>query len=114
MTGMGPSFWERQWDRVRCPECKVELASGSLDSHRQAYKRKERLPQWEAPLTTPGTSLYMVYFPIEANSIGCPVGECKGRAATRTKPRIHFVHRHIWDTVVIMEEGNRTCDMFIP
>ena len=38
----------------------------------------------------------------------------------RNNLRIHFVHRHVWDTVVILEEGNRPhphcprCDMFVP
>ena len=36
----------------------------------------------------------------------------------QTNLRVHFVHRHVWDTVVILEEGNRTypqcfkCGMF--
>ena len=43
-----------------------------------------------------------------------------GRVTAYTNFRIHFVHRHVQDTVVILEEGNRphpcflACDMFIP
>ena len=38
----------------------------------------------------------------------------------RTNLRIHFLYRHVQDTVVILEEGNlphphcTACDMFIP
>ena len=31
---------------------------------------------------------------------------CLGILATRTAMRVHFVHRHVHDTVVMLEEGN--------
>ena len=31
---------------------------------------------------------------------------CLGREATRTAMRVHFLHRHVLETVVILEEGN--------
>ena len=31
---------------------------------------------------------------------------CLGVSATRAVMRVHFVHRHVHDTVVILEEGN--------
>ena len=31
---------------------------------------------------------------------------CPGVLATRTAMRVHFVHRHVHDTVVMLEEGN--------
>ena len=40
--------------------------------------------------------------------------------ATRTAMRVHFVHRHVLDTVVMLEEGNFSqprcvrCDMQVP
>ena len=40
--------------------------------------------------------------------------------ATRTAMRVHFVHRHVLDTVVTLEEGNlphpqcAKCDMQVP
>ena len=64
--------------------------------------------------------IYRIYFPREAGSIRCPVGDCEGQAKTHTNPRIHFVHYHIRDTIVITEEGNRlhprcpACEMFVP
>ena len=32
--GMGPIFWERQWRRVACPECGVEVTAGLLLTYR--------------------------------------------------------------------------------
>ena len=36
----------------------------------------------------------------------CLVEECLGRVATRTAMHVHFLHLHVQDTVVILEEGN--------
>ena len=37
----------------------------------------------------------------------CPVEGCPGGATNRTNLRVHFAHRHVWDTIVILEEGNQ-------
>ena len=45
---------------------------------------------------------------------------CPGVSATRAAMRVHFVHRHVHDTVVILEEGNLPlprcprCDLQVP
>ena len=45
---------------------------------------------------------------------------CPGRAGTRTVMRMHFCSRHVWDIVIILEEGNlppprcSRCDMLVP
>ena len=63
---------------------------------------------------------YQVYFPKHSPSLQCPVAGCLGGASSRTNLRIHFVHRHVWDTTVILEEGSRPyprcpqCNMFVP
>ena len=36
----------------------------------------------------------------------CPVEGCPGVSETRAAMRVHFVHRHVHDTVVILEEDN--------
>ena len=36
----------------------------------------------------------------------CPVEGCPGVSATRAAMRVHFVHRHVHDTVVMLEEVN--------
>ena len=33
---MGLAFWERKWRRVDYPECRVEVAAGSLLTYRQS------------------------------------------------------------------------------
>ena len=45
-------------------------------------------------------------FPAKGGLRICPVERCPGQAATRTEMRVHFLHRHVLDTVVILEEGN--------
>ena len=35
----------------------------------------------------------------------CPVEVCPGRAATRKAMWVHFFHRNVRDTVIILEEG---------
>ena len=45
-------------------------------------------------------------FPSKGGFRICPVKGCMGRAATRMAMRVHFLHWHVLDTVVILEEGN--------
>ena len=47
-----------------------------------------------------------MHFPTKGGQRRCPVERCLGVLATRATMRVHFVHRHVHDTVVIMEEGN--------
>ena len=53
------------------------------------------------------------YMPQETN------GEISGGSTIWTNFRVHFVHCHMLDTIVILEEGNRpyprcpNCDMFV-
>ena len=50
----------------------------------------------------------------------CPVEGCRGRSVTRKVKRVHFMHRHVQDTVIIMEEFNLyhpqcpRCDTLVP
>ena len=37
----------------------------------------------------------------------CPVEGCLGGASNRSNLPVHFAHRHVRDTIVILEEGNR-------
>ena len=59
-------------------------------------------------------------FPTKGGSRRCPVEECPGTLATKTAMRVHFVHRHVQDTVVMLEEGNLShpqcprCDLQVP
>ena len=85
------------------------LGEGSLVAHRQT---QQGVANWglgqegdeEGGGDDPRTS--RMAFPTNAVPRPCPVEGCSGRAATRTAMRVHFWHRHVWDTVVILEEGN--------
>ena len=45
---------------------------------------------------------------------------CRERSTIRTSMRVQFLHRHVRDTVIILEEGNHPhprclrCDMLVP
>ena len=45
-------------------------------------------------------------FPTKYGRRQCLVEGCPGVSATRAAMRVHLVHRHVHDTVVILEEGN--------
>ena len=50
--------------------------------------------------------MYKMSFPAKDGRRRCPVEGCPGVSATRAAMRVHFVHRHVHDTVVILEEDN--------
>ena len=58
-----------------------------------------------------------MYFLAQGGPRTCPVEGCPGKIATRTAMRVHFVHRHVLDIMVMLEEGNSPhprcakCDM---
>ena len=52
--------------------------------------------------------MYKMHFPAKYARRRCPVEVCPGVLATRAAMRVHFVHRHVHDTVVILEEGKLT------
>ena len=45
-------------------------------------------------------------FPKKGGWRRCPVERCPGVLATQAAMRVHFVHLHVHDTVVMLEEGN--------
>ena len=50
--------------------------------------------------------MYKMNFPAKDGRQQCPVEGCPGVSATRAAMRVHFVHRHVHNTVVILEEVN--------
>ena len=74
-----------------------------------------------APPPTPGgeAQTYQVSFLAALTRLRCPVEGCQGGATSRTNLWVHFAHRHVRDTIVILEEGKRPyprclkCDMFV-
>ena len=67
-----------------------------------------------------GPQIYRMSFSAKGGPRKFPVAGCPGRVATRTAMRVHFVHRRVLDSVVILEEGNfphprcALCDMLVP
>ena len=108
--GEGRSFKERQRERVLCPECGKELAKGSLVTHRQTQHgvAKGRLGSEgdEADGGGDDPRTYKMAFPVRVGPRPFPVKGCSGRASTWMMMRVQFWHRHVRDTVVILEEGN--------
>ena len=45
-------------------------------------------------------------FPAKGGWRRCPVERCPGVLATQTTMWVHFVQRHVHNTVVMLEEGN--------
>ena len=121
LTGEGGSYAERQRERVEFLECGEHLAVGSMSSHLMTRHGKEagRRRLW-IPQTENGAKTYRMYFPTKGGPRQCPVEGCPGTMETRTAMRVHFVHLHVHDTVVMLEEGNSPhprctrCDMQVP
>ena len=63
--------------------------------------------------------IYRMVSPVKAEPRPCPVEGSSGWVATRTEIMVTFWHRHVWDTMMILEEGNPPhlrcplCDMLM-
>ena len=122
MTGEGPTYRERQKERVQCGECGKEMAAGSLASQRmtQHGQATDQRWSWEASDTGGEPQTYRLDFPTKGGPQSCPVEGCPGRSGTRTDMRMHFCNQHVRDIVIILEEGNpphsrcSRCNMLVP
>ena len=119
---MGPTYRERLKGQVACGECGQMLAVGFMLSHLMNQHGREvgRRRQWSAPAAGIVPQIYRMSFPAKGGPRKCPVVGCPVRVATRTAMRVHFVHRHVLDTMVILEEENfphprcTRCNMIVP
>ena len=104
LTGVGKTYAESQRERVACGECGTVIADGSMSSHLMTRhgKAATRRHLW-ASQTTGGPKMYQMHFPAKDGSRRCPVETCQGVLATRAAMRVHFVHRQVHDTMVILE-----------
>ena len=93
-------------NQVRCLECTADLEVGSLAAHFKYQQKTGRTPQRESTAQPLETRLHMVSLTRATGYIGFLVERCKGRMTMHTNLQIHFVHHHMWDMIVIMEEGN--------
>ena len=117
-------FKERQWERVLFPECGKELDKWSLVTHRQTQngvaKGKLGSEGYKAYGGDNKLSTYKMDFPKMEGTMPCPFKGCSGQASTCTAMMIHFWHRYVRDTMVILDEGNIShprcslCDMMLP
>ena len=107
---------------MECGECGKMLAEGSLSSNLMTQHGRAAVirQQWSTPAAGTRPQTYRMSFPAKGGPRKCPVAGCPGRLSTRTAMRVHFVHRHVLNTVVILEEGNLPhsryyqCDMLVP
>ena len=107
VTGVGPTDRERLKGQVACGKCGEMLVAGSLSSHMMTKNGRlvEIQRQWSTPAAGIGPQTYKMSFPAKGGPRNCPVAGCPGRVAMRTEMQVHFVHRHVLDTMVILEEG---------
>ena len=73
-----------------------------MNRHGKAATRRHL---WD-PQTAGEPRLHKMSFPAKDGRRQCPVEGCTGVSATRASMRVHFVNRHVHNTVVILEEGN--------
>ena len=57
---------------------------------------------WNTPSAGTGPWTHRMPFPEKGGPQNCPVVGCLGRVATRMSMWVHFLHRNVLDTVVIL------------
>ena len=84
------------------------MAAGYLAVHRmtQHVRAAEERRGWKTSDTGEELRMYCMAFLSKGGPRSCLVEGCPGGAATKTDMRVHFLHRHVLDTVFILEEGN--------
>ena len=85
------------------------MSRGSIDAHRQTQNGVTKgVPVQEGDREGGSNDLrkYMMFFPSKLGPRTYPVEGCSCWTEMRTTMRMHFWHRLVRDTVVIMEEGN--------
>ena len=82
------------------------MSLGSMEGHMDTKNGKaaEARQSWTTTPTSEEPQTYQMDFPTAGGPQNCLVEGCPGRAVTRTAMRVHFLHRHVRDTVVILEE----------
>ena len=98
------------------------MAAGSLAIQLMTpHGRVEEMQRsWRTPAAGVRLRTFRMALPAKRGPRSCPMEGCLGRLATRTAMRVHFLHRPVLDTVVIMEEGNLShprctlCDIMVP
>ena len=121
VTGEGPMYREKLKGRVSCRECGELMAAGSLTSHLMTQHGRVAQTRriWRTPSAGAGPRTFRMTFLAKGGPQSCPVEGYPSRVATRTAMRVHFLHQHVLNTVVILWEGNlphpqcAQCDMLV-
>ena len=122
VTGEGPTYRKRLKGQVSCGACRELLAAGSLTIYliTQHGRVAETRRQWSTLAAGDGHRTFRMTFPANGGPQNCPVEGCPGWVATRTAMQMHFLHRHVLNTVVVLEKGNlphpwcARCDIMFP
>ena len=77
-----------------------------MEAHRQSQHRIVWGAHWDNTPPPEYPQLYCLSLPKKAGLVEFPAKGCSGRATSHTKLRIQFMHFHMRDAVVILEEGN--------
>ena len=83
------------------------MALESLPAHLHIHNGKEMggRRHWETTAPDGEPHTYKMDFPTVGAPRNFPGEGFRGRAAMQTAMRVHFFHRHVRDTVIILEEG---------
>ena len=122
VVGEVPTYRERLKVQVSYRECNELLVVGSLTSHLMTLHGRvaETQRQWSTPAAGAGPWTFRMTLPAKGRPRSCSVEGCPGRVATRTEMRVQFLHRHVLNIVVILEEGNLShprcarCNILVP
>ena len=114
VTGESPTYRERLKVQVLCGACRELWAAGYLTSHllTQHGRVEETRRQWSNPAAGDGPQTFRMTFLTRGVPRTCAVEGCLGQVATRTAMRVHFLHGHVLDNVVILEEGKQSHPRF--
>ena len=90
---------------VHCLECREEMTLVSLEVHLQAHYGTSKGGRQHQGTTAPGREplTYKMAFPTVRGTRNCPAEGCWGQAVTWTAVRVQFFHRHVQDTVIILD-----------
>ena len=102
MAGEGLTYQARQREGVWCTDCWAELAAGYLKAHHQMQNRWGwgQESHWEEE--TPPSEDYRVYFTWTTGTVEFPVEGYRRGGTSRDKLWVHFLHRHMQDTIFIL------------
>ena len=84
------------------------MVLGLLAVHQSTHHGKAAVGRQHWGTTSPGGEprTYNMDFPTAGRAMNFPIKGCRVWAATRTEMQFHFLHRHVWDTVIILYEVN--------